>query len=265
MVSTLDDVTPAYDDPMPELPVSVRLALWVTHAWGRSGDLPRAISRSHPDIDDVGGALDRLSLWHGLGEAALLVALPAPGDTVGMPPASSVVLAAAARAGECVVAPSLGGALVPLVEDYGPAEDRGTRVTWAAYDTQPVPRHQVEALDARAAARDLGRAVSVATAELEALGGLPFDQAAARRAAEADRRQWALPGDLPSGVVLTLRTAAGVATTAERGRLLVAGADVGTQAARERVLRTLQREAERVLAVAANAAAAALAGWVPGR
>ncbi len=250
---------------MPELPVSVRLALWVTHAWGRSGDLARAVDRSHPDIDDVAGALERLSLWHELGEVALLVALPAPGDTAGMPRAGAEVLAAAAEAGECVLTPTLGGVLVPVVEAYGPQTDAGIRVTWTAYDSLPVPRHQVEALDARAAARDLARAVSVATAELESVGGLPFDHAEARRAAAADRRRWALPPDLPGDVVLTLRTAADVSATAERGLAAHSGTDAGTVAARERVLTTLRREAERALAVTTNAAAAALAGWVPTR
>ena len=202
---------------MPELPVSVRLALWVSRAWADDGDLSEAVARAHPDADDVGGDLDRLGLWRDLGERAVLVALPAPGDSVGMPTAPPATLAAATAAGECVLAPSLGGILVPDVGDYGPEGDRGLRVRWAAHDADPVPPHRVEALDAREAARDLARTVARATTELEGWGGRPFDPDRARAEAEQDRGQWALPREIPGDVAATIRSAAAVATTAETG------------------------------------------------
>ncbi len=251
---------------MPELPVSVRLALWVTQSWGRSADLPHAVARAHPDIDDVGGDVDRLALWHELGERALLVALPAPGDSLGMPGTSPDALAAAVEVGECVLAPSLGGLLVPFVADYGPAADRGTRVHWTAYDADPLPRHRVEGLDAREAGRGLARAVAEATAALEQIGGQPFDPTEAHALAAGGRRRWALPRELPQELAAMVLAAAGVSTLADRGLTTPHGAlDAATLAAREGVLRTLRREADRALAVATNAAVASLAGWLPGR
>lgn len=251
---------------MPELPVCVRVALWVTDAWASGGDVADAVRRAHPDADDVSGDLERVPLWRELGEAALLVAFPAPGDSAGMPRSSVDVLAAATEAGECVVAPSLGGLLVPEVSDYGPAGDRGLAVRWTAYDADPVPRHRVESLDAREAGRVLARAMAEAADDLERLGGRPFDAARARAAAEGRTREWSLPQRVPGAVAVTIRTAAAVAATAARGLEAPMGAvDTSTLDSRERVLRTLRRDADRALATATNAAVAMLAGWVPAR
>lgn len=251
---------------MPELPVSVRLALWLTDAWAAGTDPSEAVARAHPDADAVDGDLARLTLWRELGERAVLVALPVPGDSAGMPSAPPDTLAAATAAGECVIAPSLGGVLVPDVGGYGPDGDRGLRVRWAAYEADPVPLHRVEALDARQAARDLARAVAAATTELEGLGGRPFDPEQARAEAGRDRRQWALPRAIPGEVAATIRSAAAVATTAERGLVGAHGAlDTVVLDGRERALRRLRREAEQALATATNAAVATLAGWVPQR
>jgi hypothetical protein len=249
---------------MPELPVSVRLALWVTAAWAGGSDLAQAVARAHPDADDVGGDLARIPLWGELGEGALLVALPAPGDAAGMPATSPDALAAATAAGECVLAPSLGGVLVPQVDGYGPSADRGLRVRWTAYDAAPVPRHLVEAVDVREAARGLARAVVEATEALERLGGEPFDPAA--RAAAADHREWALPPGVAGPVGATIRSAAAIAGAAETGLHVPPGAVATiTLEGRERVLRRLRRDAERALAAATNAAVASLAGWFPDR
>ena len=72
---------------MPELPASVRLALWTTAAWNGGPSLEKALAAALPDVDHVAGDLGRLDLWHDLGERALLVALPAPGDLAGVPSA----------------------------------------------------------------------------------------------------------------------------------------------------------------------------------
>ncbi len=251
---------------MPDLPVSVRLALWVTQAWARSSDVAEAIARAHPDADTVVGDLDRLALWRDLGEQAVLVALPAPGDSGSMPSAGPGALAAATAAGECVLAPGLGGILVPEVAGYGPEGDRGLRVDWTAYDADPVPRHRVEALQARQAGRDLARAVAAATAELERWGGHPFDPGRAHAEAARDRHQWALPREIPAEMAATIRSAAAVGTTAERGLAAGQGAlDSVVLAGRERALRVLRRDAENALVAATNAAVAAMAGWVPQR
>ena len=146
---------PTYDVGVSELPASVRLALWVTAAW--RGDLPTrdALARSFPDLDHVAGDLARLDVWRDLGEGALFVALPRPGDVSGMPRASTAATAHAAEAGECVYVAGIGGVLVPTLSTFGPEGDVGHRVDWTAYEADPVPRHRLEMLDLRDVERTL--------------------------------------------------------------------------------------------------------------
>lgn len=247
----------------------MRLALWTTRAWAGGVSVSEAVARAMPDVDHVAGDLDRLTLWQELGEQALLVSLPAPGDLHGMPRASSAAQGAAAAAGECVFVPGLGGVLVPTVSTFGSGvggrPDVGTRVDWAAYDSEPVPRHRVEALDASQLERHLREELSAATADLEATGGQPFDREAAREMADtALGGHWGLPPGLPGRAahVIVLAGTVGrvvdVALTAPDG-----GLSAAHTATREGHLRRLQRVADRALADATNAACAVLAGWRP--
>jgi hypothetical protein len=247
----------------------VRLSLWTTHAWSTGSVLEKSIARALPDIDHVDGDLDRLTLWHDLGEQALLVALPAPGDLAGMPGASLDAQGAAAAEGECVYVPGLGGLLVPTISSYGAGPegglDVGTRVDWTAYDAQPVPRHRVEALEASQLERHLREEIRAATEAIDAIGGQPFGAGAARELADsALGGRWGLPPGLPgrpARVITLAGTIASVVAVALRagdGALTAAEA-----AARHRLLLGLQRAAERALADATNAACAVLAGWRP--
>ena len=136
----------AYDEPMSILPVSVRLALWATAAYAGRLPMQDVAGRAHPDIDHVDGDLDHLSLWYDVGERVVLVALPRPGKLSGMPRGSAELIAAATDAGECVFVPGVGGALVPTMQTFGTAGDQGTRVTWTAYDADPVQTYVLEAL-----------------------------------------------------------------------------------------------------------------------
>ncbi len=225
--------------------------------------------RALPDIDHVAGDLDRLTLWHELGERALLVALPAPGDLLGMPGSSLEAAGAAAQRGECVFVPGVGGMLVPSMSTYGAGPsgglDVGTRVDWTAYDADPVPRHRVEALEPSQLERDLREEVRVATQSLEAVGGQPFAAAAARELADAAMGgRWGLPPGLPAraarviALAGTISQVVDVALEAGDGALTAAGAS-----ARLSLLGRLQRAADRVLADATNSACAVLAGWRP--
>lgn len=254
---------------MPELPASVRLSLWTTHGWATGTPVERSIANALPDIDHVAGDLDRLALWHDLGERALLVALPAPGDLVGMPGASVDAQAAAAAGRECVFVPGLGGLLVPTISSYGSGAegglDVGTRVDWTAYDADPVPRHRVEALEASQLERHLRDEIRTATEAIDAIGAQPFGAAAARELAEAALGgRWGLPPGLPARAARVIALAGTVdsvvdlALSAGDGALTAAGA-----ASRHRLLLRLQRAAERALADATNAACATLAGWRP--
>ena len=256
---------------MPELPASVRLALWTTRAWAGGVSVAEAVERSMPDVDHVAGDLDRLTLWQELGEQALLVALPVPGDLHGMPRAPVAAQGAAAAAGECVFVPGLGGVLVPTVSTFGSGSatlrgpDVGTRVDWAAYDADPVPRHRVEGLDASQLERHLREELMRATAELEVTGGQPFDREAAREMADtALGGHWGLPPGLPGRAARVIVMAGTVGRVVDVALATPDGGLTATHsAAREAQLRRLQRSADRALADATNAACAVLAGWRP--
>ena len=256
---------------MPELPLSARTALWVTAAWsghdGAPGHLDRVLRRAMPDLDHLGSGAQTLQAWGELGERALLYAACAPGDPTRLPPCGADVAGAAAEAGECVYVPSLGGLLVPTLEPYGPEGDEGWRVDWAAFAADPVPRHRVEMLDARAVERHLREVLSETVVALESVGGRPF---ASRAAADlADARlgaDWALPEGIGPRTLGAIQLAATLSTLAHAGLDGPDDALDATASSRRRaLLLRLEREAEQGLSDAVNAAVVALAGWVPAR
>jgi hypothetical protein len=251
----------------------VRLSLWTTHAWAAGSRLDDILPRALPDVDHVAGDLDRLNLWHELGERALLVALPAPGDLTGMPSASAEATAAAAAGGECVFVPGLGGMLVPSFTSYGAMHgntpqgslDVGTRVDWVGYDAQPVPRHRVEALEPSQLERHLREEIRTSTQSLSAVGGQPFAADAARELADAALGgRWGLPPGLPARAARVISLAGTVGQVVD---VALAAGDGALTAAetttRHHLLLRLQRAADRALADATNAACAVLAGWRP--
>lgn len=248
----------------------MRTAVWVTAAWhGHDGGagLEASLASAHPDIDHVEGDLARLPLWRDFGESALLVALPRPGDVSGMPRTSPEVAGAAAAAGECVYVAGMGGLLVPEQSTFGPEGDEGTRVTWTAYEAEPVARHVLEALDLGDLERSLATAVAAGAATLEAVEGRPWTSAP-RDSAERvlANGRWGLPGGLPARAVRVMTMAARTAVIAEEGlRMAAAGPalDVHSSVQRELELRRLASAADAVLAGATNVAVMALAGWRP--
>lgn len=253
---------------MSELPASVRLALWVTVAW--SGDLStkEALARSFPDLDHVAGDLARLDVWRDLGEGALFVALPRPGDVSGMPRASTAATAHAAEVGECVYVAGLGGLLVPTLSTFGPEGDVGHRMDWTAYEADPVPRHRLEMLDLRDVERTLMTRLAEHTARLADIGGQPWSQEA-RAAAESDLDAlvWGVPRTTP-GRALRIMSLAGTASQlADRATSLTSlgssGIDTSTMASRSAALRSLGGDADLALAQATNVAVMTLAGWRP--
>jgi hypothetical protein len=263
MAHTLGDLSAAYDDGMPELPASVRIALWVTAAWHDGSPLDSAVESALPDVDAVGSGIRTMDLWRDLGERTVLVALPTSGDPSSLPRCGSNALAAALEAEECVVAPGLGAMLVPSWSTFGApgatGPDVGTRLDWTAYDCDPVPTHRVEALDPRETIRLLTGGVLEASEQLEALGGQPFDASSARESLPRPGR-WALPDEVSPQALRAITFAATV------GNAATAGLDgpqdalvVSTLQRRLAVLRDLRRVAERALVDATNAGAAALA------
>lgn len=248
---------------MPELPASVRIALWVTSAWTRGEALESAIDAALPDIDAVGPGVRTLDLWHDLGERTVLVALPTPGDATSLPTCGPDALAAAVEVEECLVAPGLGALLVPTWSTFGApgarGPDTGTRLDWTAYDCSPVPTHRVEALDPRESTRLLTTTVLEMTEQLDALGGQPFDAASAREAMPG-ASTWALPDELPGQVLRAITFAAAISTAAAAGLDGPQdGPDGWTLQRRQDLLRDLRRVAERALVDATNAGVSAVA------
>lgn len=254
---------------VPELPASVRLALWVTSAWQGNLSLEDAVHRAHPDIDHVQGAQPPLRAWAEIGEPALFVALPRPGDLTGVPGCPASAGAHAAESGECVYVAGVGGLLVPTLSSFGPDDDRGLRVDWTAYDADPVPRHRLEMLDLREVERAFAGRLHEHTEQLEATGGAPWgSEARVRAEATLGRQDWALPEPMPATALRVMTLAATAGALADQAIAAVGlgshGVDLGTSTARERLLRRLAADADLALAAATNVAVMALAGWRPG-
>ena len=169
--------------------MSVRLALWITTAWRGDLDLDAALARSFPDVDHVTGVRSAVKAWGEIGERALFVALPRPGDLGALPRCAPTVAGHAAEASECVHVAGVGGLLVPTLTQFGPEGDTGLRVDWTSYDAEPTPRHRLEMLDLRQTERGLLDRMRHHTEQLEAVGGQPWERQA---------RAWAYPSPLGS-------------------------------------------------------------------
>ena len=258
-----------YDGSVSVLPVCVRLSLWATAAYAGRLSLDAAVQRAHPDLDDATGDLDRLALWQGLGERAVLVALPRPGDLSGMPRGSAELIAAATGAGECVYVPGIGAALVPAIEVFGPAGDQGTRVTWSAYDCEPVPVHTLEALSLSEIEWGFRQELMEHTLAIEALDAGPWAGSPLRSLAdELSITQWGLPDGMPTRATSIITMAALVGAATEVGLSDQAQSQVltGTVAERRRtVLSRLEASADKAMAAAATVSALSLAGLRAGR
>lgn len=251
---------------MAELPASVRTALWVTHAWSRGTTPSDALRSALPDIDHTSGLEEQVRLWRDLGESALLVALPGPGDTAGLPRCGPVATDAAVEAGEALFVPALGGLLVPEHSTYGSAGAEGHRIDWMAHDADPVAPHRLEALDHAQVERHLRRRMLAAIDELDTVGGSPWADDLTRDLVD-DRlgRDWALPPTLPDRARKVIGLAATLSLAAGLGLRTSGTLSAAHEQSRSTALRALHRDAERALADATNAACAAFAGWVPAR
>lgn len=251
---------------MAELPASVRTALWVTHAWSGGTTLTHAVEQALPDVDHTEGLVEQVRLWRDLGESALLVALPGPGDAAGLPRTGPIAMAAAVEAGEALFVPAIGGLLVPEHSTFGSAGAEGHRIDWMAHDADPVPAHRLEALDHAQVERTLRRRMLSAIDELDAIGGRPWADDLARDLVD-DRlgTDWSLPPTLPDRARKVIGLAATLSLAASMGLESSGSLSAAHDSHRSSALRALHRDAEGALADATNAACAAFAGWVPAR
>ena len=255
-----------YDGEMSELPASVRLALWVTHSWNGGPPLTETLRRSFPDLDHVAGDLAALQLWNDLGERALFVALPRPGDTSRMPPGSLGAAALAIDVGECVFVPGIGGVLVPTLSEFGPEGDVGVRADWTAFEADPVPRHRLEMLDLRQVHRTLLARLSEHAERFESVGGAPWGaDVRAEIESGVGTTRWGVPGATPGRALALMGMAADVSRVAHRTGALTSlgsgGLDAGTTASRAMLLRALAADADDALTDATNIAVMTIAGW----
>ncbi len=240
------------------LPLSVRAALALTSAVARGDDAEaalHAVSCGH-DAFVVDAPLDD---WVRAGESLFLAALPRPGSLAGMPVAASDAMSVAVAAGECVVAATVGGLLVPSVTAYGPPGDRGLMLTWSGYAAEPVAAHRLSMITVGDAERDLRGALQAAAAELDG-GSWPLGRPAA---ADRGRAAPPLPPGIPARVVRLMHTAADtleLASAAISGDGQLHGAlDAHTGARRAGALTQLARAAAEALTAAATIAAMSLA------
>lgn len=257
-----------YDGVVSELPASVRLALWMTASWRGDLDTTAALGRAFPDLDHVAGDLARLDVWRDLGERALFVALPRPGDPSRMPRGSTAATAHAAEAGECVFVAGLGGVLVPTLSEFGPEGDVGVRADWTAYEADPIPRHRLEMLDLRDIERGLLLRLREHTERFEQVGGHPWgDEARAEAQADLDTALWGIPPSTSGRALRIMSLAANLSRLAHRTLGLTSlgsgGLDAGTVRTRGVLLRDLAADADAALADATNVAVMSIAGWRP--
>lgn len=249
---------------MPELPASVRVALWASAALNGHGDLDSVAVKALPDMDDVTGLSRCITLWRDVGERVVLVALPRPGHLAGMPSGPVEMTAAAHKVHEVVFVPGLGGALVPDISDYGPAGDRGWRADWTAYPSDPMPQHVVQAMSVADVELRLRTSLAELTSHLEMTPGSTMAGAAAevfaRRRVSAS---WGMPDGLPSRCGRVIALAGSVITLSDIGLqdAMQSVSSASTQS-REVLLRRMHDEAAAALAVATNVAAMHFAGWV---
>jgi hypothetical protein len=155
---------------MLQLPRSARLVVW-TNAW-LSGcaalddvlDAVRGDDEPH-EVAGAGGLAGALGTLRANGCTAMRLALPAPGDPMGVYGPAATIRAVVA-AGEAAVAVGAGQCLVPDIREFGPPGDRGHLVSWHAYPLDAMPA-AVESL--AEAERELKEALIRAASALSAL------------------------------------------------------------------------------------------------
>ncbi len=256
---------------MTELPVSVRLALWGSASLARPvADRPpwaALVRRCAPDAQtlDAEATAATLSAWADLGERVICPVLPRAGDLGGLPRGGPDLVGAAVDAGECVIAPALGAALVPALEEVGPPGDVLVTIHWHGYDCQPVPRHRLEGQDVRSARRDLATTLAESTRALERLDAAAWAPDGTRALAEAqlsaDRERWGLPPGVEPSHLAMMAQAAAVASMCDLAVNRVHDShSLAVTTERREILLRLRSAADRTLEVAATVAALSLAG-----
>lgn len=221
------------------------------------GDEPHRVLGLPGEAGEVGLTL-ALGRLRALGATGLRLALPAPGDPLGLPgpPAFND---AALEAGEAAITVGLPGPQLGLVPEglvYGPDGDQATRVVWRVYEVADRPPAGPFLAEAD---RELAAALRDATESLMRLdvGGTGARSGAVRTALRArdDAADSPLPPGCPPRAVRVLAQAHRVAVI-----LGIAAEDHGTAInahemnARAGSLTPLERACRRALVAAYGAA-----------
>ena len=178
---------------MPELPASVRVALWTSHAWAHGLDPSTALRQALEDVDIVLGLDEQLGLWRELGERSVYAALPRPGARGLLPRCGADAFDSATFVGEAVFAPGIGALSVPRHVTFG-AQQPGLALRWEAFDAEPVPVHRLAGTDVGLADRDLRTAVHDTIDDLGDGGWVDGWQ---RDQPQRVEQHWRLPPGLP--------------------------------------------------------------------
>lgn len=201
--------------PVPELPASVRVAVWSSFAWAQGADADTVLRRALPDVDVVLGLSERLALWRDLGERAVYAALPRPGAPGLLPRCSPDAFTAAAGAQEAVFVAGVGGLSVPRIVGFGVEGDaEGLAIRWEPFEADPLPVHRLAGADVAGADGLLREAVHAAA---DSLGDGGWVDAWQGQHAPATEREWSLPSGLPERVRVLLVRAGSVLEIAELG------------------------------------------------
>lgn len=203
-----------------------------------------------------GGLLELLTGLARHGAPSMGVALPAPGDLVGLP-GPAAFNTAALDAGECVLisggeGPAIG--IVPNVVEFGSVFEPGAMVSWQA---QAVGRRRITDFGSVAEAdRELRTALAEATEELARLDIARWrEDAAARVAAIRDGglERGMLPPGTPRRCVRVLASAARVRAIVDLAAEDDGAAITGLEAQRRaQALRSLDGVSRRAMVAAVN-------------
>ena len=239
------------------LPRSARLVVW-TNAWltgqaplddvleaVRGDDEPHTVA-THSGLAVALGALRRRGL------TSMRLALPAPGDPLGLVGPVATVQAGVA-AGEAAAAQGTGECLIPRVTPFGPPGDVGHLVEWRSYPADAAGSDGLSLADAE---RELKEALIEAATVLSAADVAVWRPesgpalAAVRSGAGAEQ----LPDPYPSrahGVLAQASRLTAVLQIAEQDD--AAAVTTSAVATRRAALDPVRRTARRALVAACNA------------
>jgi len=248
---------------MLELPRSARLVVWA-NAWlsgwvplddvldaVRGEDEPHEVTGLTEDRDSESLA-SALGTLRTRGLSALRLALPAPGDPLGVS-GPLPTTRAAVDVGEAVVCLGADVCLVPEIVTFGPPGDQGHLVSWRAHPVTPSPVDVPSLAEAERELKEALIAAAAALSELDVASWRPEVGAALMALRSGDGAQ-RLPEPYPSRA-----QSVSVQATRLSAVLRLALEDDGAAAtlqaanARREALSPVDRTARRALVAACNA------------